>query len=61
MEERINKLQLNPDRADVIIPALDIYINAMRWSKSASIIVPDTGLKDGIMQVLYERNKEKFQ
>jgi len=60
MEERINKLQLNPDRADVIIPALDIYINAMSWSKSASIIVPDSGLKDGIMQVLYERNKESL-
>ena len=61
MEERINKLQLNPDRADVIIPALEIYIKAMTWSKSASIIVPDSGLKDGIMQVLYERNKEKLQ
>jgi exopolyphosphatase/guanosine-5'-triphosphate,3'-diphosphate pyrophosphatase len=61
MEDRINKLQLNPDRADVIIPALDIYINAMTWSRSASIIVPDSGLKDGIMQVLYERNKEKLR
>jgi exopolyphosphatase/guanosine-5'-triphosphate,3'-diphosphate pyrophosphatase len=61
MEERINKLQLNPDRADVIIPALDIYINAMVWSKSASIIVPDSGLKDGIMQVLYERNQAKLK
>jgi exopolyphosphatase/guanosine-5'-triphosphate,3'-diphosphate pyrophosphatase len=61
MDERINKLQLNPDRADVIIPALDIYINAMAWSKSSSIIVPDSGLKDGIMQVLYERNQEKLK
>jgi len=60
MEDRINKLQLNPDRADVIIPALDIYINAMVWSKAPSIIVPDSGLKDGIMQVLYERNKEQL-
>lgn len=60
MDERINKLQLNPDRADVIIPALDIYINAMTWAKSASIIVPDSGLKDGIMQTLYERNVEKL-
>ncbi|WNB17499.1 Ppx/GppA phosphatase family protein [Marivirga arenosa] len=60
MDERINKLQFNPDRADVIIPALDIYINAMIWSKSQSIIVPDSGLKDGIMQLLYERNKEKL-
>ncbi|RUA28069.1 MAG: phosphatase [Bacteroidetes bacterium] len=61
MEERINKLQLNPDRADVIIPALDIYINAMAWSKSLSIIVPDSGLKDGIMQVLYERNQRRLR
>lgn len=60
MDERINKLQLNLDRADVIIPALDIYINAMAWSKSSSIIVPDSGLKDGIMQVLYERNRDKL-
>jgi exopolyphosphatase/guanosine-5'-triphosphate,3'-diphosphate pyrophosphatase len=61
IEERINKLQLNSDRADVIIPALDIYINAMIWSKSPSIIVPDSGLKDGIMQILFERNQDKLQ
>jgi exopolyphosphatase/guanosine-5'-triphosphate,3'-diphosphate pyrophosphatase len=60
MDERINKLQLNPDRADVIIPALDIYLNAMIWSKSSSIIVPGSGLKDGIMQILYERNLKKL-
>lgn len=56
MSDRINKLQLNPDRADVIIPALDIYISVMKWAKATSIIVPDSGLKDGIMQILYERN-----
>lgn len=60
LDERINKLQLNSDRADVIIPALDIYINAMIWAKAPSIIVPDSGLKDGIMQLLYERNQEKL-
>ncbi len=60
MEDRINKLQLNPDRADVIIPALDIYTNAMKWAKATSIIVPDSGLKDGIMQILFERSKEKL-
>lgn len=56
MDDRVNKLQFNPDRADVIIPALDIYISAMKWAKANSIIVPDSGLKDGIMQILYERN-----
>jgi exopolyphosphatase/guanosine-5'-triphosphate,3'-diphosphate pyrophosphatase len=57
MEERINKLQLNPDRADVIIPALDIYMNAMKLAKAPSILVPDSGMKDGMMQMMWERNK----
>ncbi len=56
LEERINKLQLNPDRADVILPAADIYISAMRWAKSTKIIVPDVGLKDGVMQMLYDKH-----
>ncbi len=60
MNDRIHKLQLNPDRADVIIPALDIYTNAMKWAKASSIIVPDSGLKDGIMQILYDRSKDKL-
>lgn len=60
LNDRINKLQLNPDRADVIIPAIDIYLAAMQWAKASSIIVPDSGLKDGVMQLLYERNLQKF-
>lgn len=59
LEERINKLQLNPDRADVIIPASDIYISAMKWAKATKIIVPDVGLKDGVMQMLFERHRIK--
>lgn len=59
MDERINDLQLNPDRADVIIPASEIYIAVMEWAGAKSIIVPDVGLKDGIMQHLYERNSQK--
>lgn len=55
LEERINKLQLNPDRADVIIPASDIYIAAMQWAKASRMLVPDVGLKDGIMQMLYQK------
>jgi exopolyphosphatase/guanosine-5'-triphosphate,3'-diphosphate pyrophosphatase len=59
LEERINNLQLNPDRADVIIPASEIYTSVMEWAGARFIIVPDVGLKDGIMQFLFERNAKK--
>ncbi|MCH6200463.1 phosphatase [Aquiflexum sp. LQ15W] len=58
-EERINKLNLNPDRADVIIPASKIYLAAMSAASSKKMVVPDVGLKDGMMQVLYKKNKSK--
>ena len=56
IEERIYQLQMNPDRADVIVPASNIYIKVMEWAKSNSIIVPDVGLKDGILLHLLEKN-----
>ncbi|WP_323756323.1 phosphatase [Roseivirga sp.] len=56
LDERIHKLQLNPDRADVIIPASHIYMHVMKSAKCRKILVPDVGLKDGIMHMLYERN-----
>ena len=52
-EDRINKLRLNADRADVIVPAADIYISVMKWAGAEEIIVPDLGLKDGIIQLVY--------
>ncbi|UTA69223.1 MULTISPECIES: phosphatase [Emticicia] len=54
LEERINLLQLNADRADVIVPASDIYISVMKWAEADEIIVPDLGLKDGILLLVYE-------
>ena len=54
-EERMNKLQLNPDRADVILPAADIYIGVMQAAKARTILVPDIGLKDGINHYLYNK------
>jgi exopolyphosphatase/guanosine-5'-triphosphate,3'-diphosphate pyrophosphatase len=56
LEERIYKLQMNPDRADVIIPASHIYLQVMEWAHAASILVPEVGLKDGIMLHLYEQS-----
>ena len=52
-EQRISELALNPDRADVIIPALRVYLNAMKWSGARSIYVPKIGLADGIVKALY--------
>lgn len=57
MEERIYEMQMNPDRADVIIPASNIYIQVMEWAKSKKMIVPEVGLKDGILLHLLERNR----
>lgn len=56
-EERIRDLGLNPDRADVIVHAIRIYINAMKWSKAKHIHVPKIGLSDGIIKTLYYKNK----
>jgi exopolyphosphatase / guanosine-5'-triphosphate,3'-diphosphate pyrophosphatase len=56
IEQRIYELQMNPDLADVIIPAIDIYIKVMEWSHAHSILVPDVGLKDGILLHLLEKN-----
>ena len=55
-DDRISELSLNPDRADVIIPATKIYLSAMKWSGARKIFVPKIGLSDGIIKSLY-RNK----
>lgn len=58
-EERVHKLRLNADRADVIVPASDIYISVMKWVGADKILVPDLGLKDGIIQLVYEKITNK--
>lgn len=55
MTERVNVAMLNPDRADVIVPAGHIYLAAMDWAGVSSMIVPDIGLKDGMLQALFEQ------
>lgn len=59
IEERIYKLQMNPDRADVILPASTIYMRVMEWAKAKYIFVPEVGLKDGMMLHLFERNSSQ--
>ncbi len=52
-EERITELDMNPDRADVVVPATRIYLSAMKWSKAKNMFVPKIGLSDGIIKSLY--------
>jgi exopolyphosphatase/guanosine-5'-triphosphate,3'-diphosphate pyrophosphatase len=53
---RIHRLKLNPDRAETLPPAADIYISAMEAAQASQMLVPDVGLKNGIMQALLQKN-----
>jgi exopolyphosphatase/guanosine-5'-triphosphate,3'-diphosphate pyrophosphatase len=57
--DRIRIYKLREDRADVIVPALFIYINVMRWADIEEIYVPKIGLADGLIQHLYDDLKRK--
>lgn len=57
LEDRMRLYKLREDRADVIVPALLIYINVMRWSNIEEIYVPKIGLADGLIQHLYREVK----
>lgn len=59
LKDRISIYKLREDRADVIVPALQIYINAMRWAGATEIYVPRIGLADGLIQHLWEQQKAK--
>ena len=59
MPQRISLYKLREDRADVIVPALLIYINIMRWAAAEEIVVPKIGLADGLIHTLYEEVKLK--
>lgn len=56
LDERIKILGLRPDRADVIIPAADIFTSVMKWAKINRMYVPEIGLSDGMIRLLYERH-----
>jgi len=53
LEDRISIYKLREDRADVIVPALQIYVNVMRWAGATEIYVPKIGLADGLVQHLW--------
>jgi len=59
LPQRISLYRLREDRADVIVPALLIYINVMRWADADEIYVPKIGLADGLIHKLYEEVKQQ--
>jgi len=59
LKDRINVLGLNQDRADVIIPACEIYMTVMKAANIKNIYVPTVGLVDGIIQTLIEKHYGK--
>ena len=59
MGERVREKGLKPDRAKVIVPALKIYINVMKWAGIEKIFVPKQGLSDGLISQLYHEWKSK--
>ena len=58
-EERLVKFELNPDRADVIIPAARIYLKALEWSCGQKIYVPKFGLSDGMIKYMHKQLQKK--
>jgi exopolyphosphatase/guanosine-5'-triphosphate,3'-diphosphate pyrophosphatase len=58
-EDRIVKFELNPDRADVIIPAARIYLKALEWSGGQRIYVPKFGLSDGMIKYMHKNKGKK--
>lgn len=61
LEQRIRAYNLRPDRADVLVPALQIYISIMRWADIDEIYVPKIGLADGLIHALYNQVKAEEQ
>ena len=59
VNQRMTLYHLREDRADVIVPALLIYINVMRWTDAEEIYIPKIGLADGLIHTLYEEVKLK--
>jgi len=56
IDERCNQFKLKPDRADVLVPALQIYITALEVLGQDRLVVPKIGLSDGVIYQLFLEN-----
>jgi len=59
LQQRIEEMGMRPDRADVIIPAAEIFLSIMKTTKSDFVFVPRIGLTDGLIYTVYKIHKEK--
>jgi exopolyphosphatase/guanosine-5'-triphosphate,3'-diphosphate pyrophosphatase len=59
LDDRKHLYQFRDDRADVIVPAMQIYTSIMRWAAADEIYVPKIGLADGLIRMLYNQRKGK--
>ena len=57
LKYRIIELGMRPDRADVIEHASKIYLRCMKWVGASKILVPQSGLADGVIEELYRKYK----
>ena len=56
-EERISEMALNPDRADVIVPATEIFMSLLQWGNINKVLVPKFGLSDGLIIEMHTNPK----
>ncbi|MBD3333199.1 exopolyphosphatase [candidate division GN15 bacterium] len=61
LKERISELRLRPDRADTIVPAGKIFLWVMKWAKMKQMIVPQIGLADGLIHIMYDWYRDQHQ
>ena len=54
IDTRISSFRIKPDRAEVIVPAAEIYLKVMKWGKIKELMVPKFGLSDGLIHQQYE-------
>jgi exopolyphosphatase/guanosine-5'-triphosphate,3'-diphosphate pyrophosphatase len=59
VQERIERLDLKPDRADVIVHAAKIFLSVMKHGDIEKVYVPQVGLSDGLIHDLYENHIKK--
>lgn len=59
VDDRMRNFDLNPDRADVVVPAARIFVNAMKWTQATYVYVPKMGVSDGVIRQLFEGYQKK--
>ena len=59
LADRIHTLHMRPDRADVIVPAAEITLSVMKWARISKMLVPQVGLADGLIRLLYREYREE--